>query len=164
MVPSIVRHLLIEDVLFLEAAVLIKPAGLQRLLRQVEAEDPFRPEPQWSVLHVQTSLVSVRLRKTLYINVVRRTHSLLLSEYGTGGRMPHGSHPHRRHSMTGWNDFFHRGTTTMVSITKAALPCHRLPTSVNVRIASSSQAMDILLFQFTIPLRFDLITNNKITK
>ena len=34
----------------------------------------------------------------------------------------------------------------MVSIPKTALPCHRLPTSVNVRIASSSSAMDILLF------------------
>ena len=38
----------------------------------------------------------------------------------------------------------------MVSIAKSPLPCHRLPTSVNVRIASSSQAMDILLF---LPLR-----------
>ena len=84
--PSIVRHLLVEDVLRLEAAVLIKPAGFQRLLGQIEAEDPPGPELQWSVLHVQTSLVFVRLRKTFYINVARRAHSLLLSEYGTGGK------------------------------------------------------------------------------
>lgn len=56
-------------------------------------------------------LLFVRLRKAFCFNAAQRAHSLLLSEYGTGGGQPSGSHLHRRYSMTSWNCFLCRGTT-----------------------------------------------------